>query len=136
MRRVKCDHIKRLITLTSDNIKRLSLQIKSYHLTNFDLLDIIQLIKTLKSENINLDQIRRPLLNLYFFIQQGIINVVASKLQTIARFKGIKQMWIGADFSNTSSAWQWRGYYKSFNGNSIQLLVRLSQYNFELDFYF
>jgi hypothetical protein len=59
---------------------------------------------------------------------------VASKLQTVARFKGIKQMWIGADFSNTSSAWQWRGYYKSFNGKSIHLFFKLRQFNFLLDF--
>jgi hypothetical protein len=30
MGRVKCDHIKRLITLTSDNIKRLSLYCDSF----------------------------------------------------------------------------------------------------------
>jgi hypothetical protein len=33
MGRVKCDHIKRLITLTSDNIKRLSLYFPRDHLS-------------------------------------------------------------------------------------------------------
>ncbi len=32
MGRVKCDHIKRLITLSSDNIKRLSLQLITFFL--------------------------------------------------------------------------------------------------------
>ena len=41
--------------------------------------------------------------------------LVRSKLQTIPRFRGIKQMWLGADYSLTNK-WQWRGYYKAFTG--------------------
>ncbi len=63
---------------------------------------------------------------LIYQLQQGISFLVSSKLQTIPRFKGIKQMWVGADFSNTTN-WQWRGYFQNFKGifycGTIYILV-------------
>jgi hypothetical protein len=51
----------------------------------------------------------------FFYFQNGISKLITTKLQTIARFKGIKQMWVGADYS-VENKWQWRGYYKAFTG--------------------
>jgi len=51
-------------------------------------------------------------------IQMGMSAIVTPKIQTIPRFKNIKQMWVGADFNN-DTLWQWRGYYKSFTGDFI-----------------
>jgi hypothetical protein len=47
--------------------------------------------------------------------QAGISALIGAKIQTIPRFKGIKQMWVGADYS-LANKWQWRGYYKAFTG--------------------
>ncbi len=53
MGRVKCDHIKRLITLTSDNIKRLSLYYKNY-VTRLDNIYFIWLAPDLVLRSLNL----------------------------------------------------------------------------------
>ena len=42
--------------------------------------------------------------------------MIGEKIQKNPRFKGSKQMWIGADYSNTTLKWQWRVYYKAFTG--------------------
>jgi hypothetical protein len=38
-------------------------------------------------------------------------------MSTIPRFKGIKQFWVGADYS-VLNKWRWKGYYKDFTGTS------------------
>ena len=40
--------------------------------------------------------------------------LIGAKMQ-IPRLKGIRQMWLGADYSLTYK-WQWRGHYKDFSG--------------------
>ena len=48
--------------------------------------------------------------------------MISKKMTTIPRFKGIKQMWVGADYSTTKK-WQWRGYFKEFTGKYIRPVV-------------
>jgi hypothetical protein len=74
-------------------------------LTNFNL-------------KIKLHLIGGPMCNsrtIFFYFQNGISSLISNKLATISRFKGIKQMWIGADYTPTRK-WQWRNYYKEFTG--------------------
>ena len=51
----------------------------------------------------------------HIFFQNGISALITPKMSTIPRFKGIKQMWVGADYS-VLNKWSWRGYYKDFTG--------------------
>ena len=57
-----------------------------------------------------------------FYFKNGIASLIGPKLTTIPRFKGIKQMWIGGDYSITNK-WQWRGYYKAFTGNANTVIT-------------
>ena len=52
-------------------------------------------------------------------------NVVAAKLLNITRFKGIKQMWIGADYLNSTKMWQWTGNVQLFSGIKQDSLIEL-----------
>jgi hypothetical protein len=59
--------------------------------------------------------------NISFNFQNGISNLISAKVANISRFKGIKQMWVGADYSPTKK-WQWRGFFKDFTGCNCKKL--------------
>ena len=52
-------------------------------------------------------------------LQDNIAKIISSKETTATRFKGIQQMWIGADYWPIEGTWKWRNAYVDFDGNLI-----------------
>ena len=52
-------------------------------------------------------------------LQDNVAKTISAKKTTIARFNGIQQMWIGADYWPIEGKWKWRNAYQNFDGNII-----------------
>lgn len=52
-------------------------------------------------------------------LQDNVAKTISSKKATIARYNGIQQMWIGADYWPIERKWKWRNAYVDFDGNTF-----------------
>ena len=52
---------------------------------------------------------------LSIILQDGLIDVLKDKLETIERFKTVTQFWLGAEFMSNGQ-WKWTHNRQSFDG--------------------